>query len=333
MNTHDPRPNLSAFLLAIGRLDADEATALKIARLFGVDIEAPAQAAPPLEPRPPGIARNVEIAVNREGPASTTAATPTGAIEPTGTLPPAADEEQPLVAVRKAGPSLRPVETGRALPPSPRWSGQELSFQPLIRPIANRAIVSSALAHRSAGGAIDVDRLVELCARRQVITDVPRLPRWSIAGRTLVLIDRGAGMGPFARDGGDLAESIAAIASRDRTEVRRFWRTPRLVGNAPTAAKAINPPPPRGTAVVALTDLGIAPDAPEGLIGDWLAFAAAIAKAGCTLVVFVPYPASRWPAALAEKLSIVTWDRGTSLASVIAAVHRRPSADLRGGRT
>ena len=332
MSEADERPDLGAFLLAIGWLEPDEAVARKIARLFRIQIQEPTPPAPGADAQPAQPATSVDTPsiATRPTSISTPPVTPQP-IEPIDDEPPpVTGEVQPLVAVRKQGPSLAPVQTDRALPAAARWTAQELPFQPLLRPIATRAIIGSALAQRSAGGPLDVERLVELMARRHPIVEVPRLPRWSIAGRTLVLVDRGAGMAPFARDAGDFSERIASVASRDRTDIRRFWRTPRLVGNSPTTAKELDAPP-RGTAVIALTDLGIAPGAPEGVVDDWLAFAGRMASAGCSLVVFVPYPPSRWPAPLAEKLALVTWDRSTSLAAVLATVHPAHPQNRRSG--
>jgi hypothetical protein len=80
--------------------------------------------------------------------------------------------------------------------------------------------------------------------------------------------------------------------------------------------------------VVALTDLGIARTGARvpGLAQHWLELDAELRAAGSSLVVFVPYPESRWPESLSEQLALVRWDRRTSLVDVRAA---RPTPRVR----
>ena len=71
-----------------------------------------------------------------------------------------------------------------------------------------------------------------------------------------------------------------------------------------------------------------ADDPPEarGTVAEWLAFARAAQAAGVQLRTLVPYPAARWPAALAGPLHPVAWDRRTTAAQV-----RRRVADAARG--
>lgn len=313
------RHALGAWLLAVGRLQADDATANEIAGLLGLHgaLSAVSADEPVISDPRPGIggASLAPFAVTGTG-------TVTAPVILDVRPPPSAEGPiEGLDVVKLSGPATAPVTQVAARMSQSSWTPGALPFAPLLFPLGTRAALTAALAQRTAGGEIDVERLVDGIARFEPLASVPRLPRSSLAGGARVLIDRGTGMQPFARDARDLAERIRAVASRDRTEVLSFWRTPRLVGPSRGKAKPA-PLPPRGTVVVALTDLGIAPDSPPSLENDWLALSGELRKAGCPLVVFVPYPAERRPPRLAE-LAVVTWDRHTTIRDVVLAARRQ----------
>ena len=314
---------LGGLLLAVGRLRPSTETTHAIARLLNLVPDALEQAAPPppRDPLEPAVALSEPLLprpVERRIETRTQNPVP---------LPVSTDEEQPLRVVRRRGPGQ--VQTALSSP-SPASSVSSTTrgvqipeLEPLLRPVATRAIVGTSLAqHSTAGGSIDVDRLVELVAQKRNVEAVPLRGRWSIAGHTLVLVDRGVGMTPFARDANELLERIRAVASRDRTQSHSFWGTPKRRQPSHPASEAFVPP--SRTAVVALTDLGIAPGAPAGVVADWLEYAQVLRSTGSSLVIFVPYPAERWPA-VAAALPLVSWDRPTTLAAVLATTRSRSS--------
>jgi len=314
--------SLGGFLRAAGRLEPDSESMLEIARLFGIELDAPneAELAPPsrrplsVSPPPPPIPQ----ADPPRNPQQSSVPAASASRRPS----PSSVGSQTVRIAHWSGP-----RTASAPTPTPAGvasaiqGARALELEPLLRPMATRAIVSSSLAQRNAGGPIDMDRLVELTAQRQNISELPRQLRWSIAGHTLVLVDRGAGMTPFARDAADLLERIRAVASRDRTVTRPFWRTPKRTRMSSTAESELIVPA-RGTAVVALTDLGIAPAAPTGVAAEWIEYAQLLRASGSSLVIFVPYPPERWPE-LTVELPLVSWDRPTTLATVLAAARPR----------
>lgn len=312
---------LGGFLLAVGRLRPNTETTHAIARLLNLVPDAPEEAAPQL----PREAPEAPVVLSEPSvPRPVQPVIETRARDPMP-LPVSMDEEQPLRVVLRRGPGLvQTVPLPRS--PSPSDSSAERGLripelEPLLRPVATRAIVGTSLAqHSTAGGSIDVDRLVELVAQKRNVDVVPLRGRWSIASHTLVLVDRGVGMTPFARDANELLERIRAVASRDRTETHSFWRTPRRRHPSRPASKTFVPP--SGTAVLALTDLGIAPGAPSGVVADWLEYAQLLRSSGSSLVIFVPYPVERWPAVAAD-LPLVSWDRPTTLAAVLATTRSR----------
>jgi hypothetical protein len=78
-------------------------------------------------------------------------------------------------------------------------------------------------------------------------------------------------------------------------------------------------PPENGALVLAVSDL--CRGGPGGAIrqaepADWLKLARIVRDAGSTLVVLNPYPRERWPAQVAEQITVVYWDRSTRTADV-----------------
>jgi hypothetical protein len=190
-----------------------------------------------------------------------------------------------------------------------------LPFEPLLRPIAARAILGAAIATRRPGSVLDADRVADRIARRRPLEPLPWREETAVPSAVVILVDRGPGMAPFAQDAEDVVARIAAVAGRDRIRVTRVYQSPRLRPSGRAAELAL---PPRGTTVVALTDAGIAPveERVPGLRDHWIALADDLRAAGCPLVAFVPYPPARWPRRLAAAMTMLPWDRTTHVAAV-----------------
>jgi hypothetical protein len=74
--------------------------------------------------------------------------------------------------------------------------------------------------------------------------------------------------------------------------------------------------------VIALTDLGLGcPDeAASDPVESWLTLESTLRRAGCPLIGVVPYPASRWPTAIARAIPLIEWDRRTNVCAVLRAL-------------
>jgi hypothetical protein len=317
--------SVAALITALGSLRPSPETALQIAELLGLSLEDGAvDQAPPLSQRVlPSPPRSDEASEADEKDAFVTS------------LPLQAPLTQTTDASSSGQKQLR-LESVMAVPTTPRSfrglsgaspreaSGGALEHEPLLRPLVTRAVVAASLARRVPNGPVAVAQLVETLARRKPLRRIPRENVTAVAASARVLIDCGPGMTPFSRDAEDLSTWIRAVVSRDRAELLQFWQTPRKVGPSPRRAARAAPPAP-GTVVVALTDLGIARTGSRvpGLTTHWLELNAELRAHGSSLMVFVPYPETRWPAALVGQLALLPWDRRTSVVDVRAA---RPTA-------
>ncbi|MEM7305312.1 MAG: hypothetical protein AAF682_01515 [Planctomycetota bacterium] len=195
----------------------------------------------------------------------------------------------------------------------------------LLRPQWERAVLAAALATKALDGALDVRRLIEGVARCEVIDELPRTPRATLRRGLQLLIDRGPGMMPFARDQERLATAIERVAGRDRTRALTFVScpsrgcTPR--GGAPEEGW---PAPAPGTPVVVCSDLGAARRRLPRLgarVAEWGDWIQRVRAAGCPLLAVTPYEEER-PRALTRWMRVLTWDRDTSVATVRDEVGR-----------
>jgi hypothetical protein len=272
------------------------------------------------EPRPaPRVPPTPTAAVTR----ATVAATPAPEPAPdTRSVVPSTIEQLP--EPRTASPlTVEPLaaDSGEGPPPP---------LETLFVPRWTRAILTVALSGSVEEGPVDVDQLVGIIARRHAVSRLPRLPLLTARCGAQLLLDRSPAMTPFLRDQRWLEGRISRIIGTDRVETRQFSACPlRGSGQGPVTEweRPYHPPPP-GTPVVALTDLGIG--RPPGWddwasVDEWMTFAAIARRARCRLVAFVPYRPLRWPAQLTRMMTVIHWDRTTT----VAMAHKRTNSARR----
>jgi hypothetical protein len=256
---------------------------------------------------------------------------------------PKAGRKQPA----KHGLPSRLVPKAKA--PSPPWidvpaplhkphSGSYFSsypLMPLFEPKWTRAILSSALASYQRIGPLDLKKIVRHIAQAEPIRELPRNLCPTMARGLQLLVDKGPALEPFYRDQDLLEDDIRNVAGTDRTDVVTFsgsplWGVTKGDQEEPVAYQ----PPPAGVPVLLVTDLGITRNIHiDTWAGkrEWLTFFSLIQKAGCPIIVFVPYPKQRWPRFLPRTLTILQWDRVTSAMSVNRALRntvKRTSGQL-----
>jgi hypothetical protein len=195
---------------------------------------------------------------------------------------------------------------------------------PLLLPLWTRGILVAALSTTSEDGPIDVESVVEAMAKLQPLQTLPRLPWPTLRRGVQLLLDRGAGMVPFFQDQDWMVTVMSRIVGADRLDIRHFVGSPlHRAGRGPRLRWGAYQPPPPGTVVVLLTDLGLGrPPLSEdwASVDEWLEFSTKLRRAGCAVVAFVPYTPDRWPQELARTMTIVRWDRPTTASSVRARV-------------
>jgi hypothetical protein len=201
------------------------------------------------------------------------------------------------------------------------------SYEPLFVRSWSRELMAAAVAQQVPGNRADERRLVDLVARARPVTEIPRRPRWSLSLGVQLLVDIGEGMEPFARDQSELADGIRHIVGNSRVALLRFRDCPvRGAGDGPIWTWKPYRPPEPGCPVLVLTDLGIGGPRvhPErSRPSEWVALASWLRRRSSTLIAFVPYGQDRWPDRLRKVITVVQWDRATTVASIHAR-HRSP---------
>jgi|GEM_PF-918346 len=198
----------------------------------------------------------------------------------------------------------------------------------LLNPAWTRAILGAAVEMRADDGPVDIPAVVEQVVQGLIPSRLPRLSLTTLRRGAHVLIDRGSGMVPFARDADQLAGELASLVGADITAIFRFRGIPTagLFDVARRREVSFNPPS-RGVPLILITDLGIAEDPlidGKANVADWADFFRDLRWFGCPAVVFIPYPRRRWPSHLRRAALLIEWDRRTTAGGIRAS--RRFSA-------
>ena len=195
---------------------------------------------------------------------------------------------------------------------------------PLFRTNWLRGIVAASLSTRAPDGPIDVPALVERMARGETIEELPRLPVPSLRRGVQILVDRGEGMQPFARDQRELVHALIRIVGKSLVKSLAFQACPkRKAGSGPVWTWRPYEPPSPGTPVLLLSDLGMGRSfspSSRAPLSEWVSFAGTLVRRRCPIIAFVPYPESRWPIRMAWQVAMVPWDRTTSVQTVRKAI-------------
>lgn len=236
----------------------------------------------------------------------------------------------PLPSVFEVVDAVSPVNTGESegtpaadIVPLSASSVQDVlseAPQQLFRPLQERGILSAALATRAEDGPLDTARLIEVFARGEVLQRIFCVGWPTLRRGVQLLVDRSEAMMPFAEDQEQLLRAIQLVAGIDKTTVLGFAGSPqRGTGEGPITDWIAYQPPPPGTLVVLISDLGIGRGRSSGEradVDEWCTFALDIKRAGCRLVAFVPYAKQRWPSELQPLLTMIPWDRSTTATTV-----------------
>jgi hypothetical protein len=235
-----------------------------------------------------------------------------------------------LIRLRRGSSSQPPSWSHVGAKLDPEADSVPIPVPSLIEPRKRTAIVSAALATHVPEGRPLIEPLLRAISRGVLLTELPRRNRPTLRRGVQVLVDVGEGMIPFNSDVRTLVEGVRRSVGKGRTEVLYFTGSP-LRGVSQGAPEESKPwqPPMQGTPLLILTDLGLggpAVSSHRAYAAEWARFAESAHYAQCPPVVLVPHKPERWPRALRNRLTLLHWDRGTTVGSVR---HRR-STRLRG---
>jgi hypothetical protein len=191
-----------------------------------------------------------------------------------------------------------------------------LPLEPLFNPRWSRHIVSGALSVRRPEGPLDVEAICRHVGRGEAFRQVPRRLWPTLRRRLHVLVDYGEGMEPYHRDQSQLLEALRKVVGLPRMKVFGFVGHPsRGVGNGLVLDWQPYHWPESGTAVLLLSDLGLAPiRVREGkvTVSEWVAFVRHLSLAGSPVLCITPHDPKRFPQRLRRWVTVIRWDRSTS---------------------
>ncbi|MFI7504802.1 hypothetical protein ACIBVL_41295 [Streptomyces sp. NPDC049687] len=255
---------------------------------------------------------------------TTSGADPDPAHEP---LPPHREEPPPPRVLVPAEPvrEWQQIWTRDALPrPDRELMRRQPPYTPLLARSSTVALLEAALSGTARDGDVEIEDVVDILARGLPLASLPRRERRTLRHGVQVLVDHGPAMEPFARDQAELCTRIRALVGRDKTEELHFARSPlRGAGTGPSWTWEAYSPPPRGGAVLLLSDCGT-----TGLPGEharstpeeWQRFADAVRRGGARPLALLPVPQRRVPGWLSAVMPVLCWDRGTTVGRVAAQV-------------
>jgi hypothetical protein len=228
------------------------------------------------------------------------------------------DKDQEEMMITLAPPAQMPAATDEEDEPDPE-------LLPLLDPATLRSAIVSAVETRSLETVPDVDALTDMLVRGEVIREIPFVKSPTVRRGVQVLVDRGSGMVPFARDADQLAAAIAALVNESSTHVLRFRTMPTWSVYDSRGVRRPYDFAPVGVPVVIISDFGMSREAlPDvrPVLADWVQLLRELRARRSSVVAFVPYERDRWPRELVSAAVLVQWDRGASSTTIRAARER-----------
>ena len=303
--------NLADLVRAAGELlPANRKTLDQVAALLGFEPLPLVGAAPVTSRTPPASPVTPEPPPGPPAPSGVAPVSPPSA----GSRPAAAGS----LAFRLDGPTAAPVTS---TPPAWYVEIQEPLVTttrpspapaPLLAPQWVRTTLMRTAAVPVAEGRVDVARLAATLARLQLPRTIPREPTPTLRFGAQVLVDVGDALLPYRHDQRQVVQALRRLLGSQFFEAWQFQGTPARGVQPLGSRQEPQPyrPPPTGTPVLVLGDLGMAPPhftLPAVTLGEWRQFAAMVRDSGRRLVACVPYGPARWPAALHGLVELRYW--------------------------
>lgn len=317
--------SLADLYQAFFELEPDDAAARKIVYLLGLEHAAEAFSA--------SLKGGYDISRSPDQYRSTTSSDGLSNIDPSGQLD-SATVEGPILPTR-----LRLLSTESTEAEVPEWlsdpdivalpAGTVAKEKPqapetLFSGLRQRAILGAALATPVREGPLDIEAIIDQRTRMQPLIELPRQRVPSLRRGVQLLLDHSEGMAPYSLDREQLLEAIIDVVGSSRVSTLRFRACPtREIFGIPGTNPGQWSPPPRGTVIAVVSDLGIGgPALNRDRAGrrEWLEFAQCARRKECPVVAFVPFAPDRWDRVLARSMTLLHWDRSTAARAIRSAV-------------
>jgi hypothetical protein len=326
---------LGAALLAQRELEPlDDATRDRLVRLMIHDGEVRRPPRLPVEPEPEPD-ETLQIETEDSSLTGRLAGGASGLASSVGSLAQAAtawlvsrwaQRDEPIESQLSAPVRRGPTSTGGSTLDEPK-PGTDLDVESLFLPRWTPGILSGVLSFERADGPVDIGRLVEHLARREIPPRIPRRQRRSVTSGAQVLVDFSEDMIPFRDDIVEILERIRLVLGGEHVAFLRFAEKPLSEigpGRRDTWTRYEPPDTPRPVLIVSNFRQSAANFQDDG--DDYHREMAALIReaeaADCVVLALVPNAASRMPEPLRRRVRVVEWDRPTTAAAAARVVRR-----------
>ena len=316
MNSHGSKIFLGDLVDAIRELEAVDATTRKqIASVLGFElIQQVADKHKPPEPKAASQVSDVSKTAPEEP-----------SLTPSPTAPNSFSIKLDFIP-SETGDWLQGVKPLRRPAKADKGPAAPLRLSPLLLPRWARAILSASLATSAEDGPLDIEKIVETLGKGETLPTLPTLSAPTLRRGVQLLVDQSRSMQPFMRDQVWMQDEILKVVGSDKVKIEYFAGSPLRGAGAGLKPWPAYEPPPAGTPVLLLTDLGICQPMLSNEwadAGEWLQFAQMVGQAKCRLIAFVPYGPSRWPRKLTRVMTLIQWDRSTTAGTVRSLFGKR----------
>ncbi len=194
-------------------------------------------------------------------------------------------------------------------PKKPERKPVDLSFLPLSSNASLLTRLRAASPTQAISGEIDVDRIVEEWGRGQFLAAMPRSSRKSWGRSVQVFVDRSRRLIPYWED-----QTLACLAIRDIYPPDGFSSVVLPEGCFEPSTMKIGrqvvdyQPPPPGSAVVALSDLGALAPSGSGLVSLWAERGRRLRDLDVKPLAVVPCRRAACPKELSRYWTILPWE-------------------------
>ena len=191
-----------------------------------------------------------------------------------------------------------------------RWRSPP-SRPPHAQPLATWSELAPRLRqvlsdHRE-GRALDLERTIRWISRGRILTRFPRQRRRRWGPALMLLDDDARHLVPFRADRRMVRRALRRLLpahALGHAAWRPHWPQPQAQDDS-----ALPWPPPPGTLVLALGDLGALAAAGQGRQAAWLALGQQLQADGCWPLALFPGPLARCPPLLADLWGVLPWER------------------------
>lgn len=203
-------------------------------------------------------------------------------------------------------------------------AGEDLAEEipePLFRARHSRSIITALVRRSVRSHVLDIVTLIRIVTKGQVVTRIPFAPRFSTERGVQVLLDSGPSMRPFLLDARTLIDQVERAIGRSRIETYYFQEEPGKAARGRLSRRVAHSWSKRGRGVLVVTDFGLGLNGfldPLRIEPVWRRFLGEARSNGSQVIALAPRKAAEYPDWLRRMLSVVTWDRSTSAASIVA---------------